>query len=463
MTISELTKLPASYREEIVSPIMQCLLAGESCAVVGIAGTGKSNLVRLLTRPDVHTIYLGDERDKFLFCFVDFNRLAQPSEWGFWELLLHRMADTLVEAKADPNLVTQLTDLHQRATTSRDEVVAQRYFEIGIGSLCAPPDRRVAFLFDQFDGVWKSLSGAPFLTLRALRDEFKYRLSFITATREELARLRETLEGCQDFYELVSLNTFGLGPHSEKDARNQIERFAIRRGRTLEEQEIRRLMEVSGRHPGILRAAYWAIVDGKVRVGEGLLEQLTHEAAVRKECQEIWESLGEDEQLTLKPLANGYSPSAGEKDVIDLLRLKGLVNRDIPRLTSPIFEQYIRWLTPSGPRRLRLDKDRSSGQVIRVVVEGKPVENELSKKELSLLSYLYERRGEVCDRAELTRVLYPNDARIEEGFLPDRRLDTIIRRLRDKIEPDRTDSRYILTIRDRGYKLAPDEIEETLS
>jgi DNA-binding response OmpR family regulator len=33
----------------------------------------------------------------------------------------------------------------------------------------------------------------------------------------------------------------------------------------------------------------------------------------------------------------------------------------------------------------------------------------------------------------------------------DRQLDTVVRRLRDKIEPDRDHPRYILTVRDRGY------------
>lgn len=89
------------------------------------------------------------------------------------------------------------------------------------------------------------------------------------------------------------------------------------------------------------------------------------------------------------------------------------------------------------------------------MVEGKPIASELTKTELTLLSYLYEKRGQVCDREELLRVVYPDEVRKPEDVWYDRQydrqLDTVVRRLRDKIEPDRDHPRYILTVRDRGY------------
>ena len=140
---------------------------------------------------------------------------------------------------------------HQRATTAKDKVVAQRCFETCIDLLCAHLNRRLVFVFDQFDHVWKSLPDTPFLVLRALRDEFKYWLSFIVATRDELSRVRESVAGCQDFYEHVSLNTYGLGPHSEADAQNQVERLAARRGQVLDKEVLEELMRLTGRHPGL--------------------------------------------------------------------------------------------------------------------------------------------------------------------------------------------------------------------
>jgi hypothetical protein len=96
--------------------------------------------------------------------------MAEYSEWGFWELLLHRVAVTLSEEKVDADVLAQTLDLHQRATTSGDKVVAQRCFETCLGILCASPDQRLVFVFDQFDQVWGSLEDTPFLVLRSLRD-----------------------------------------------------------------------------------------------------------------------------------------------------------------------------------------------------------------------------------------------------------------------------------------------------
>lgn len=458
MDIAQRIQLPLSYRQEIVSPVMQCLLAGESCAIVGTAGTGKSNLLSFLARPDVCEAYLGNPHVEFLLFYVDLNRLPERSEWGFWELLLHTVVDALSEADVGSAWLTRATDLHQRAKDTRDELVAQRCFETTVKVLCGEPLWRPVLLLDGFDDVWRTLSNTVFLTLRGLRDEFKYRLSFVVATRDELSRSREGIEGCHDFYELVSLNTFGLGPHSDADARNQIDRFAIRRDESIPEERIEQLLDLSGRHPGILRAAYRAVADGGVSADGELADQLAQEFTVQKECEEIWNSLGQDERQAL--LALGSAPigptGSSDRDVHRLLHLKGLVNPDGTRPFCVVFEIYISQLSSAQPKRLELDEEKGA-----VTIDGKPIEGELTRYERALLSYLYGRRGEVCERKEIMNALYPDDEEwTDEDALFDRRLDTTVRRLRDKIEPDRKNPQFVVTVRDRGYKLAYDEAEQ---
>jgi len=206
-----------------------------------------------------------------------------------------------------------------------------------------------------------------------------------------------------------------------------------------------------------LRATYWALADGGIHLEDEPAKALAQADPVRQECAEIWNSLGEDERAVLIGLSTGQAPSAADQQVLHFLNLKGLLSADGRRPFCELFETYVRGFVPSGPRRLLLNRD--SGQV---VVEGKPIASELTKTELTLLSYLYEKRGQVCDREELLRVVYPDEIRkAEDAWYDrqyDRRLDTVVRRLRDKIEPDRDHPRYILTVRDRGYKLAPDEL-----
>ena len=71
--------LPLSYRREIVRPVIDCVLSGASCALVGVASTGKSNLFRFLLRPDVQEAYLRDDTDQFMFLYIDSNSMVKMS------------------------------------------------------------------------------------------------------------------------------------------------------------------------------------------------------------------------------------------------------------------------------------------------------------------------------------------------------------------------------------------------
>ena len=82
-----------------------------------------------------------------------------------------------------------------------------------------------------------------------------------------------------------------------------------------------------------------------------------------------------------------------------------------------------------------------------VRVDGRPVE--LTPTEFSLLQVLMEQAGYVLTRGELTRRALGVDF---EGV--ERTLDSHIRNLRQKIEPDPTAPTYVQTVYGVGYRLA---------
>jgi len=73
------------------------------------------------------------------------------------------------------------------------------------------------------------MAPAPVLkSLRALRDDFKRKIMFVTVTRRELEYLRDPVE-VEDFLELVApATTIAVGPYSETDARFMIQRLGAR-------------------------------------------------------------------------------------------------------------------------------------------------------------------------------------------------------------------------------------------
>jgi DNA-binding response OmpR family regulator len=82
-----------------------------------------------------------------------------------------------------------------------------------------------------------------------------------------------------------------------------------------------------------------------------------------------------------------------------------------------------------------------------VRVEGRPVD--LTNQEFALLLHLAKSPGIVFSReALLTRVWS------DETFVTVRSVDTLVKRLRHKIEADSADPRYVLTVWGVGYKFA---------
>ena len=80
-----------------------------------------------------------------------------------------------------------------------------------------------------------------------------------------------------------------------------------------------------------------------------------------------------------------------------------------------------------------------------VSVKGKPIN--LSGKEYELLKILATHSGQVLTREQLLNLVWGNDF-----YGGDRTVDVHIRWLREKIEDDPGDPKYILTVRGVGYK-----------
>ncbi len=74
----------------------------------------------------------------------------------------------------------------------------------------------------------------------------------------------------------------------------------------------------------------------------------------------------------------------------------------------------------------------------------------LSPKEFLLLSYLTERRGQVCSKDDIGHAVWPE---YESGGIFDYQIENLVRRLRTHIEVDAAHPQLLLTIRGLGYKL----------
>lgn len=451
----DMTKLPLTYRRAEVSAIARCLNAGDSCSVVGVSGMAKSNLFRYLRSQDVRRHYLGDGWQSFLFVALDANEIEEMSESAIYSLLLERLLEEVKSRGAEDAVVSTLEHL-QRNTQSSEARPLQRVLAQAVEAVIGISDDRVVFLFDQFDGIYKKLNPHFFANLRSVRDGFKYRVSYVVFTRDDLSRLSRTQEN-EEFEELFSANVIGLGPYEKRDALLLLNRVGVRYGRSLPSETCEQLIVLTGGHPGLLKAAYMAMIKNEIEPlanQRRAIDVLLAVRDVRSECIKLWKSISPAEQDFLRGLAVSRVVAHQDAEAERLLQMKGLILKDDGGTVafSPIFAGYVSvWKVTEPPStKIRAGSIRidTAGEVW---VDEKQIAPPLSKKELSLLEYLCLEPGRLRTKDEIIAVVYPNEYRSGESISDDA-INALVKRLRDHLEQFGKQG-SIVTMRGKGYRL----------
>ena len=442
--------LPLTFRTREVKSVFSCLMAGNSCQIVGIGSVGKSNLLRFLLREDMRKAKLGAGWKNYLFIYVDGNKLLENSEWGLWELMLHQILAGTSGFKLTPAIYRKIDEFHRRAIIPDERQIALRYLDRAIGKALTSPESKIVFLLDEFDELYRTLPAHALDALRALRDDYKYRLMYVIATRRELHQIRSANDHREALDELVTSNTIWLSIYSKADARDALLRLASRYKIKPSEKQIQAVLMAIGGHPGLIRAVFPAIMEDSSRLPESLYT----EKSVHQECERIWLSLSKDEQKKLALLAGNksFSNSTG---ILDLLINKGLLWGEwveSGKIFSPLFSEYINKTRPVEEARIRIDRRKR-----QVWMDEYPLKS-LSPLEYQLLEYLESRRGQVCSREQIVQYLYPN---VKISGVSRNAIDSIVKRLRKRIEANHKKPEFIVTVHGVGFRLIDGEDEMT--
>jgi len=211
---------------------------------------------------------------------------------------------------------------------------------------------------------------------------------------------RHRLPRDNELAELFFGHTVWLGPLTEADARWNVARFAERTGQQWSADQVAAMLSVSGRYPALLRGVCEACAAG----APAKVEALVRHEAVAARLDEFWADEPDRAELEAAGLADGVA----------LLGAGRPHHFDTAQLTA---------------------------------------------KEHRLLQVFEARSGDVCEKDDLIRAVWPEDQVFESGVRDDS-LAQLVRRLREKIEPDAARPRMILTVTGRGYRyVGPKDIE----
>jgi DNA-binding winged helix-turn-helix (wHTH) protein len=267
---------PTDYRSEHVQPILAATKAGESSAVVGLSGAGKSNLAGFLT----HRV---DWPGRWLL--LDCNRLSEINDRGFLALL----AETLGGGpESDLNAIEALVRDHLNERSAG-----------------------LALVIDRFEAL--DMDDYPQLAtnLRALRDTFKYQLTFVSMSR----RIPDVQN---ELAELYYGNTHWIAALNNADARWSVSRYADRQGVRWGADTQNALIEISGAYPSLLRGCCEAFHQG----GGLSFAELSQHTAVRRRLDEFWSEPPSQEALLQSRLASHELLLSARPDLQDIHRVR---------------------------------------------------------------------------------------------------------------------------------------------
>lgn len=444
------------YHRADITYIASALRSGNSCTIVGVSNIGKSSLLRSLRRPDVQRALFGAQRDAYLVIYVDFNLMWEMSDQGFYEVILRAIssqADTLTD---DTETINRIRRAYQELINPTSPFLIPVSFNEGLMALNEKWERRLVLLLDEFDEPWASLDRRAFLNLRALRDRYQEQLCYVTATLRPLSEIRPGRE-VGEFCELFMPHTRYVAPLPADEARAFIQSQAARQGTSFDEDDIAFIMRNADGHPALLEHTCMLLQEAKALAGtqdeDGIdyarvEEALDGDARVRTECAKLWADLNEREQEALLTLLTNRA--APEDEAFAGLRRKHLVVQRGGE-SSPFcgfFRRFV-WrqhlVRHREERGVRVDVDSGTAYV-----DGRAIAP-LTDLEYRLLLLLYGNLDKICDKYKVVEAVW-GESYIDQ--VDDARIEKLVSRLRQKIETDSSNPRYVITVRGRGYKLA---------
>ncbi|MFQ5576620.1 MAG: helix-turn-helix domain-containing protein [Anaerolineae bacterium] len=446
-----------AYRAKEMKTLAGWIQAGQSGAVVGLGGAGKSNLLGFLShRPDALHRYLPEPAGPVVVVPVDLNNLPTHNLSVIYRVILRAFYET--RERFDTPLRKAANRLYLDNRAAQDPFLSLSALR-ELLLLCHKRQTRVVLVLDRFDG---DAMPAITNTLRGLRDSFKDSLSFIVGSRRPMAELGETA-ALGELREVLDTHVCWVGPMAEADARQVIAQETATASPPPSPADVTHILILTGGYPALLKAVchWWlstptrpdpAAWPGVLLAGRSLQYRLA----------EIWDGLSPDEQFALSELQK-LQPTATRKTfeglqkrhagVLTRLVIKGIC---VPtgngwRIFGTLFKAYIAQKAGRGSRAIWLD-ERSG-----VFYRGQTQLTGLTPLEETLLQFLVKNPRERHTKSTLIDNVWPDDE-ARDGIMDDS-LFQAISSLRKKIEPNPAKPCYILTWRGKpegGYQFFPE-------
>lgn len=324
-----------TYRQEEVSRCCEYAARGDSLCFVGIAGIGKSNIVKVLTQDrDVKARYLNSQVETVRFVAIDANTWDGTPQ-KLWELLLGALLES-IKSLTQPVFDPKITYL------SEEEKMRKRV-QLTIDLICQQLGYQLMIVLDDFDSVFVKGPLHMIEQLNVFRSAGnRERLSYLVFTKRlphVLGRAFEMDTSCK-FYDLFRTSVFALEPYTTKDARHMLRHLNRQLPNPLAMGELSEIEWLCGGHARLLKV----ILDSWNKRPPPSGNRIAYFAAqsdVQEECRRVLKGLHAQECAVAIRFARGENRSEDD-DTLDHLWRRGLLlSIAQSKWFSPVWAEYL--------------------------------------------------------------------------------------------------------------------------
>jgi hypothetical protein len=438
--------------------------AGESGSIVGLAGTGKSNLLGFLChRPRVLTEqYLENNTLKLALVLVDLNNLTGDDVSTFYRVTLRSLYEARSQlATIEESLPDTVQHLYRKVEDKVDPFVSQSALREVLLSF-KERGARLALVLDPFDQFCQIVTTQVLDNLRGLRDSFKTILSYIVGLRHELAYIRDPAE-LGELYEILDTHVCWLGPMERDDARWVINQVETAMDQSFADAWVESLIDLTGGYPALLRAASLWLAQLSQKSDTAIwADHLLAEPSIQNRFRDLWHGLTSEEQATLFVLQAALSVVSQRErkrsiDQIENQHRNGLERLQAKRLCtetdagwqlfSPLFAEFIASL--EGISGGRIWREAETDRFFR----GDRELDDLSERDRRLLQHFLDHPKAIHSIDDLVDAAWHED---DSRGVTDEAVQQAIRHLRVQIELNPAQPCYLVTRRKSGYCFFPE-------
>jgi hypothetical protein len=482
-------RLPFWGRKKVLQTIFKRLDSQppQCCAIVGETYSGKSSLVRFLADSDnellpqafgIFSTFTFVYLDCKLSIDTDRKELGAARFWGS----LYRATHSVLQ----PDNQSDLPEPGISSLPSADEIMDLTFtIKVDLEKIVQNHRTPVIFVLDNFETV----ALLPLYNSEWLRSMVQHNCAYVVTSRHLLYLLYqyspESWANPSPLYNLFS-DPIYLGLLTEGEVEDfllQAQTMAKKSGSIWTKSDLDFMRRYAGRHAELIRIACKNMFEQRLALGSTYEDDMTHdneflEFSISRDasmiCNQLWRGLADPElrdipfiesaareedmlvfsphQQTLIDVAKGYiSP---EKNILFVLEQRGLIERTEGtwRVFAEVMRQFVLKQEQIYTSVERAKEQHQPTSVLASAVRYAPINEQpdgatFTHLEGKVYDYLKTHLGQVCDREEIKQAVWGNNLPTNTA------LQKIIERIREKIEPEPDNPRYLIAIRGQGYLL----------